>query len=296
MRMRAALQLIGAVLTAVLLFPAAPNASEMPNVGQAAVGTCNQNSVTFQTTNPVGSGRPGVANPAIKAVGLPCVFVQINHALNALEHAQLQLLIAEHPPRVSAGPTSFRVRLGERAASIWIDVRNDSSYDIHDVLIEQARDAKKTRYRIAKEQTYLTTKLPDAVVTTKNLILSGGESATLLAASPSYIAQALAGVPEDWCLYDISERASDRDVANYEEAANAELERSVATGEFRSGRSESQSIGTVFTVRYADIFDLPHEVPMEIYLRVASPNSRSVFYPSRHTYGPLECLATVPSK
>jgi hypothetical protein len=296
MSMRAALQFICVALAAMMLFPAASNASETPSVGQAAVGTCNQNSVTYQTVNPVASGRPGGANPTLKAAGLPCVVVQISHELNALEHAQLQLLIAEHPTRVSAGPASVGVRLGERAASIWIDVRNDSSYDIHNVWIEQARDAHKTRYRVAKDQTYRTAKLPDAVVTTRNLILSGGESATLLAANPLYIAKALTGVPEDWCLYDISSRASDLDLASYEEASNAELERSVATGEFRSGHSESQSIGTVFTVRYADIFDVPHEVSMQIYLRVAPTNSGSVFYPSRHAFGPLECIATLLSK
>ncbi len=296
MSIRTALQLIGAALAAVMLFPAASNASETPNVGQAAVGTCNQNSVTFQTVNPEGSGRLGVANPTLKAAGLPCVVVQISHELNALEHAQLQLLIAEHPTRVSAGPASVGVRPGERAASIWIDVRNDSSYDIHNVWIEQARDANKARYRAARDQTYLTAKLPDAVVTTKNLVLSGGESATLLAANPLYIAKTLSGIPEDWCLYDTSDRASDLDVANYVDARNADFEKRIATGEFQSEHSESQSIGTVFTVRYADIFDVPHEVSMQIYLRVAPTNSRSVFYPSRHAFGPLECTATLLSK
>ena len=289
MSVRESVVLFGAVLTAAMLFPSASNASEAPNVAQAAVGTCNQNSVTVQTTNPVGNRTSEVAIPTFKAAGLPCVFVQINHELNALEHAQLQLLIAEHPTQVSTGPVTLGVRLGERTTSIWIDVSNESSYDIHNVWIEQARDTHKSRYRPAKEQTYLTTKLPDAVVTATNLILKGGESARLLAANPSYIVKALAGVPDDWCLYDIGDRASDFDSEGYEQAKMAALEKGAANGKFLYEQSETKSIGTVFTVRYMDIFDVPHEDTMGIYLRVASPSAKSVFYPSRHAYGPLEC-------
>lgn len=289
MSVRESVVLFGAILAAVMLFPSAANSSETPNVAQAAVGTCNQNSVTVQTTSPVGNSASGVTNPTFKAAGLPCVFVQINHELNALEHAQLQLLIAEHPTQVSTGPVSLGVRLGERTTSIWIDVRNESSYDIHNVWIEQARDAHESRYRPANEQTYLTAKLPDAVVTARNLVLKGGESARLLAANPSYIAKAMAGVPNDWCLYDLGDRASDFNSAGYEEATMADFEKRVANHEFQNEHSENQSLGTVFIVRYMDIFDIPHEVTMAVYLRVASLNTKSVFYPSRHAYGPLEC-------
>jgi hypothetical protein len=126
-------------------------------------------------------------------------------------------------------------------------------------------------------------------VTTRNLVLRGGESATLLAASPAYIAKALAGVPDDWCLYDLGDRALDSSSAGYHEANVANFERMAANHELQNGQSGSESIGTIFTVRYKDIFDIPHEVPMQIYLRVAPADAQSVFYPSRHAYGPLEC-------
>lgn len=281
--------LLSAVLAFMILFSPASNGTERPNVAQAAVGTCNQNTVTLQTGLPAGKGGTERDNSTFTTAKQPCVVVQISHELNALEHAQLQLLIAEHPTQVSTGPMSFRVRLGESTASIWIEVSNKSSYDIHNVWIEQARGAYGDRYRPAKEQTYLTASLPDAVVTAKSLVMKGGETAMLLAASPSQIAKALSGVPRDWCLYDLGDRASDFESVGFQEAWAMEAERGVANPEPQSMQSGARSIGAVFTVRYMDIFDLPHEITRSVYLRVASPDTKTVFYPSRKAYGPLEC-------
>lgn len=270
------------------------HAAKTPDVAQAAVGTCNQNSVTIQTASSTGNGpsRPNsVAGPVVKSPGLPCVVVQMNHQMNALEHAQLQLLIAEHPSQVSTGSASLRLRLGEQVASIWLDVRNDSPYDVHSVSIEVARKKAEKRLNFAQEQTYLTEKLPDAVVTSRNLILSSGEGVKLLAANPSFIARMRAELPESWCFYDVSERASDWDVEGFNEATTAELEKNTPDGELRSVHAPNQSIPLVFTLRYADIFNLPHETPIQLYLRAASLTGGTVFYPSRRVYGPVQCIA-----
>jgi hypothetical protein len=277
---------IHAIVVTLALMGATTRASAASPVMQTTIGNCNQSSITTYQVPTVVDDQPArVANPKFSTIGPSCVIMKIDRKINALENAQLQLLIAEHPTRLTTGPVSLGLKLGEKTTSIWVDVSNQSTYDVHGLHINLAT-AQSDVSKNGKAQTYLSSSLPGAIVATKNLVLKGGESVKLLAATPSDITKS---IPDNWCLYDLGNFSTDLATDGYEKAKANELEKISRITGYIDDHASIHIVPMLFTVRYVDIFDVIHEIPVLTYLRTASPDSTSVFYPSLSTYGSLEC-------
>ncbi len=256
-------------------------------VNQAARGDCNQNNVVIYQQPGAQSGPPSRTFGTVNT-GVACLHYHLPTKSTALERAQLQLLIAEHPTELTVGAASFAIRLGESQTSLWLEVKNGSRYDAREVQVELATEKPRAAGSV-RIQSYRTKSLPDTVLSAKSPILQSGASSVFLAASPSELKSLLAEIPADWCLYDIGWRALDWDSDGYDLAHDALMAHFAKSDRAVENLGLRRTVGVIFNVRYRDIFDVGHEFPVQAFLRVASADSKYVFYPSRRMYSTLTC-------
>lgn len=272
------------------LCSATGNAAAVPgNVSQNAQGNCNQNNTIVYVTLPSSGRSPVVMSSPKVTTGAVCPRYDGKKKPSALEDAQLKVLIAENPTNVAARPLRFYVRLGERLPSLWLDLKNPSKLDAHELRVDIGTE-RATDLKVKKVQTYLTPSLPDSVLSSKNVVLKSDTTAALLVASPEEIREALGERFADWCLYDVGSRARDQDSEGYDLATRGYMQSILHVDDSRLTASSTASIAMLVNVSYTDVFDVQHLFAVQAFLRAAAPGSGYVFYPSRRTYDLPVCL------
>lgn len=291
--MKSVVSLVAGFLSAITLVLLPIESAQAAQASQSTTAPCSPNIlIQAAKTMEASGGQVTESNVRTFAPSLqPCVFVQPSLKLNALESAQRQLLVAQNPTRLSTQPMFLSPRLGDTKVSLWFAIKNDTAYEAHGIRVDFAPEDGR-HFKTTQVQTYRSPELPDALIHRKNFSLVGNGSAFLLAAPPEVIEHVLAQIPKGWCLYDVGSRARDMDSDGFVKAQEQYLQvRSQDEGgTLEVENSSTQSTPIAFTVQYIDIFDVPHEFPVVGFLRTATIESTSVFYPSRKKIDRLQCL------
>ncbi len=205
-------------LFALLMLAGATCLAE-PAVHIQSSGACTYNTIVMPgEMSPSTNGKveePRAKEPRIlMAPQQPCEVGNHGHmALNDLEAAQLRIIEWEHRLQVSVSKLAFEYRLGEHTVSLWADISNDSAYDAHELRSESFRAFQahpKTPLKM-KPQIYRKPTDPDVIFGNRDgAPLPGSAHVILLLAGAKELIQWSDGVPDDYCLYDVSTRAQDQ--------------------------------------------------------------------------------------
>lgn len=217
----------------------------------------------------------------------PCEVSNHGHmALNALEAAQLRIMEWEHRLQVSVSKLAFDYRLGEHTASLWAEISNDSPYDAYEVRSENFGTIQvdpKTPLKM-KPQVYRKPTDPDVVFGNKDgAPLPGSAHVILLLASAKELLQWADGVPDNYCLYDVSTRAQDQNLDGYIRAWS-----SLPVGE--AMMYSYRSVPVAYLVTMKDMFGQTQSLQIPAFLRFAPRATKKIFYPSSSSYSDFQCL------
>lgn len=255
-------------------------------------GACTYNTIVMPgETSPNSNGK--VEEPRAKELHVlmaprqPCEAGAQGHmALNDLEAAQLHIMEWEHRLQVSVSKLAFDYRLGEHAVSLWADISNDSAYDALELRSESFRAAQvhpKTPLKM-KPQIYRKPTDPDVIFGNRDgAPLPGSTHVILLLASAKELLQWSDGIPDDYCLYDVSTRAQDQNLDGYTSAWA-----SLPVGEAMVYSYESVPVAYLVTMK--DMFGQIRSLQIPAFLRFAPRATKKIFYPSSNSYGDFRCL------
>lgn len=203
--------------------------------------------------------------------------------LNKLEEAQYQLLLAKNKAEISAKKLSFKQQMNESFYSLWLELKNSSEIEVSNLKVSLLSSQNTTSNSSA--QTYMSDELPDSIINSPNLTLDNNTRLLLKVATSAQLKSFTPLPTNDWCLYDVSERANDIDIEGYVDAQFKLLK------SLESNFSQVNSVPIAFEVSYQDVFHRKIVFPVVQYLRFANISSSNyVFYPSKLKYEKLECI------
>lgn len=271
---KCAIERLQCFLSVCALFYAATavSATSDSGVAQKTTGDCSNNITIIAN---------GGAGTHFQLPDVDCISKKGNK-LNLLEAAEYQLLITQNPTELAVSQYRLMPIIGQNRYSLWVELENLSSLGGSNIMLKDLQSSSK-RQR-PTEYAYITSEYPEAIFRSKVLNLPAKSKVLVLAADSDWLKHHLPLPAEEYCLYDISLRASDRDVVGYPEAQKEALESGV------TGASNTESRPIAFWLEYVDIFSRKHSKTLIAYLRFAQRDSSLVFYPSRKKLDKLFCV------